>query len=130
MTDESRAAPFTTPHGYGYVVPDDGRAFSAALNLIRTEGLSSARAVKECVECYYAPGKGPNCTSPAANGTLGCCGDGAINASAKCDVEADRAKALGNLTVRRGNTRITPRPRAAPAHSADPLAHRSGCATR
>lgn len=42
-------------------------------NLAPIEG-SIARAHKECNECYYAPGKGSDCT-PETSGTFYCCGD-------------------------------------------------------
>ena len=33
-----------------------------------------AQAAKQCNECYYAPGKGNDC-SPSENGTFACCGE-------------------------------------------------------
>jgi len=42
-------------------------------NLAPIEG-SIERAHKECNECFYAPGKGSNCT-PEVSGTFLCCGD-------------------------------------------------------
>lgn len=101
---ESLLSPIAFPHGYGYVMKDDDRQFHSTINLIRTEGLSgsdAARAAKECAECYYAPGKGPKCTSPAANGTLACCGEEAADGQATCATDTAAAAALGNRTVRR-----------------------------
>lgn len=37
-------------------------------------GGSLSRAHKECNECFYAPGKGSDCT-PEVSGTFSCCGD-------------------------------------------------------
>jgi len=47
------------------------------LHLLHTEGLAGDnphKAAKECNECYYAEGKGDECT-PKQNGTFQCCGE-------------------------------------------------------
>lgn len=71
---ESRHNSIAIPPGYGYQVSPDTR-WAANIHLLRTEGLAgdnTAKATKECNECYYAPSKG--CT-PAQNGTFWCCGE-------------------------------------------------------
>mmetsp|Transcript_19615 Transcript_19615/g.40361 ORF Transcript_19615/g.40361 Transcript_19615/m.40361 type:complete len:584 (+) Transcript_19615:17-1768(+) len=68
------------PEGYALHVTDDENPHlrtNAHLisnkNLVPIEG-STERAHKECNECYYAPGKGADCT-PEVSGTFLCCGD-------------------------------------------------------
>lgn len=57
---------------------------------------SLARAHKECNECYYAPGKGSDCTLEVA-GTFACCGD-----SFACTVGGEQCACATN-----GNTNIS-----------------------
>ena len=81
---ESRNNPVAFPPGHGYVVPPN-TYWGANIHLLRTEGLAGDnpyKAAKECNECYWAPGKGPNCT-PKRNGTFVCCGEHA-GSRAKC----------------------------------------------
>ena len=73
---ESRNSPVSFPPGYGYEVTA-GTEWGANIHLLRTEGLAGAnpyKAAKECNECYWALGKGAQCT-PAKNGTFDCCGE-------------------------------------------------------
>ena len=76
---ESRNTPASLPEGYGYVV-EEGVNWYGQIHLLRTEDLvpvgfgGAAEATKQCIECWYAPGKGPHCT-PAQNGTFLCCGE-------------------------------------------------------
>ena len=88
---ESRNSPVTFPPGFGYVVPARTR-WGANIHLLRTEGLAGDnphRAAKECNECYWAPGKGHECT-PAKNGTFQCCGEGRdAAATMRCATVAD-----------------------------------------
>mmetsp|Transcript_26791 Transcript_26791/g.55354 ORF Transcript_26791/g.55354 Transcript_26791/m.55354 type:complete len:608 (-) Transcript_26791:267-2090(-) len=68
------------PKGYGVHVRLDETPFLRTnAHLISNKNLrpidgSAARAHKECNECYYAPGKGSECT-PEQSGTFFCCGD-------------------------------------------------------
>lgn len=68
---ESRNRPNALPAGYGLVV-EDGEEWGANIHLLHTEDLSGP--AKECVECWYAPGKGSRCTKDK-NGTFDCCGE-------------------------------------------------------
>ena len=81
----------TFPPGFGYVVPSRTR-WGANISLLRTEGLAGDnphRAAKECNECYWAPGKGHECT-PEKNGTFQCCGEGRdAAATMRCATVAD-----------------------------------------
>ena len=73
---ESRHSPVSFSPGFGYHVAN-GTYWGANIHLLRTEGLAGDnpyRAAKECIECYYSPGKGEGCT-PAYNGTFRCCGE-------------------------------------------------------
>lgn len=90
---ESRNSPQTFPAGYGYPVPD-GDAWGGNIHLLHTQNLSTEysggsleRASKECNECYYAPGKGAECTL-AKNGTFDCCGDKCYDGSCSCPTVA------------------------------------------
>ena len=61
---ESRNNPIKFPSGYGHVVTGE-RYWGANLHLLHTQGLAGEnphKAAKECNECYYAPGKGDECT--------------------------------------------------------------------
>ena len=49
---------------------EGGGHWGGVAHLIRLDGLIGARAQRECVECYYAPGK----CHPSDNGTFACCG--------------------------------------------------------
>ena len=44
-----------------------------------------AQAAKQCIECYYAPGKGKDC-SPSENGTLACCGESCVLSEQNPDI--------------------------------------------
>lgn len=72
---ESRNNPVNLPTGHGYLV-EEGTLWGANIHLLRTEGLAGDvhQATKECNECYYAPGKGDQCTA-RTNGTFACCGE-------------------------------------------------------
>lgn len=64
--------------GYGFIVRKD-RDFHVNAHLLSNVDLepidgSLALAKKECNECYYAKGKGSDCT-PELSGTFLCCGD-------------------------------------------------------
>lgn len=72
---ESRNTPVEFPAGYGYRVAHPGIYWGANIHCLRTEYLAGDdphAAIKECNECYYAPGKG---CLPRENGTFSCCGD-------------------------------------------------------
>jgi len=71
---ESRRTSVKFPKGYGYRRSNPYEYWGANIHLLRTEHLRGEprRAVKECNECYYAPGKG---CAPRDNGTFACCGD-------------------------------------------------------
>ena len=91
---ESRNSPQKFPAGYGYPIPE-GDAWGGNIHLLHTQNLSTQytggsleRAAKECNECYYAPGKGAECT-PAQNGTFQCCGDRCYDGSCSCPTVAD-----------------------------------------
>ena len=86
---ESRHSPVSFSPGFGYLVAN-GTYWGANIHLLRTEGLAGDnpyRAAKECIECYYSPGKGEGCT-PAYNGTFRCCGEfnNATAAKSSCAV--------------------------------------------
>ena len=71
---ESRNSVTVFPPGFGFIVPD-GEQWGAGVHLLRTEALAgdnTARAVDECIECVYVPGKGPRC-DPGESGTFECC---------------------------------------------------------
>jgi len=111
---ESRNNPITLPAGYGYVV-EEGALWGGNIHLLRTEGLAgnSAKAAKECNECYYGPNKGTQCTE-ARNGTFQCCGEHDDEGLAYCDT-ADAPLPLDkefylryNVTYTRDLDSITP----------------------
>mmetsp|Transcript_34637 Transcript_34637/g.81666 ORF Transcript_34637/g.81666 Transcript_34637/m.81666 type:complete len:568 (+) Transcript_34637:215-1918(+) len=68
------------PDGYAFHVrAEDTEYIRTNAHLLSNKNLSPvggslARARKECNECYYAPGKGAECT-PETSGTFRCCGD-------------------------------------------------------
>ena len=68
------------PEGYAlHVMDDENPHLRTNAHLISNKNLapiqgSQERAHKECNECYYAPGKGSDCT-PEVSGTFFCCGD-------------------------------------------------------
>ena len=88
---ESRNTPAIFPDGQGYFVYDaDEHQWGGNIHLLHTvdleegsDGLGPAAAAKRCNECYYAPGKGPDCTV-ANNGTFQCCGDNCYSGICKC----------------------------------------------
>jgi hypothetical protein len=84
---ESRNTPAYFPDGQGYFVYDaDENQWGANIHLLHTVDLagdSPASAAKHCNECYYAPGKGPECTVQN-NGTFQCCGDRCYSGVCKC----------------------------------------------
>jgi hypothetical protein len=89
---ESRNSPQKFPAGYGYPIPD-GDAWGGNIHLLHTQHLAPQQgsldeAAKECNECYYAPGKGKQCT-PNKNGTFQCCGDRCFDGSCSCPITAD-----------------------------------------
>jgi len=75
---ESRRTPTEFPDGYGYVVSPRER-WTANIHLLRTQELlvlpggNKSGALKECIECWWAPGKG---CSPLQNGQFACCQSG------------------------------------------------------
>jgi hypothetical protein len=76
---ESRGTPVEYPAGYGLLV-DGNESWSANIHIFRTQGLkvgtNSSQALKECIECQYAPeGKGGSCTKEAS-GSFQCCMSG------------------------------------------------------
>jgi hypothetical protein len=86
---ESRNSPQTFPSGFGYSIPAND-SWGGNIHLLHTQNLSTQytdgsldRAAKECNECYYAPGKGAECTE-AKNGTFQCCGDKCYDGSCSC----------------------------------------------
>lgn len=68
------------PDGYAlHVMVDETPHITTNAHLLSNKNLapingSLSRAHKECNECFYAPGKGSECT-PEASGTFKCCGD-------------------------------------------------------
>jgi len=68
------------PDGYAiHILADEKPFLGANSHLLSNKNLepidgSLERAHKECNECYYAPGKGSECT-PEVSGTFLCCGD-------------------------------------------------------
>jgi len=68
------------PNGYGlHVIYDETPHLQINAHLLSNKDLapidgSIPLAHKHCNECYYAPGKGSDCT-PEVTGTLKCCGD-------------------------------------------------------
>merc|ERR1712096_188201 len=69
---ECRNTPVAYPDGYG-VVLDGTETWGANIHLLRTQGLSNGeQGVKECIECWYAKGKG---CKQAQSGTFACYGD-------------------------------------------------------
>ena len=86
---ESRNSPQRFPAGYGYPIAA-GTAWGGNIHLLHTQNLSTVfsegsldLAAKQCNECYYAPGKGKECT-PTRNGTFECCGDRCYDGSCSC----------------------------------------------
>ena len=72
----------TLPEGTSIAIAR-GTQWIANIHLMRLDGIIGARALRECVECYYGPGKGAACT-PLMNGTFQCCGLGAASGRVKC----------------------------------------------
>jgi hypothetical protein len=72
---ESRGTPVVFPDGSGYRALGS-LEWTANIHLLRTEGLrvdtNKSQALKDCIECGYAPGK--DCW-PWDSGTFACCGD-------------------------------------------------------
>jgi len=68
------------PDGYAlHVIVDETPHIKTNAHLLSNKDLapisgSLSRAHKECNECFYAPGKGSDCT-PEVSGTFRCCGD-------------------------------------------------------
>jgi len=68
------------PPGYAlHILADEYKHLKTNAHMISNKNLepiegSAERAHKECNECYYAPGKGSDCT-PDVSGTFLCCGD-------------------------------------------------------
>mmetsp|Transcript_12072 Transcript_12072/g.24564 ORF Transcript_12072/g.24564 Transcript_12072/m.24564 type:complete len:498 (+) Transcript_12072:86-1579(+) len=68
------------PDGYAlHVVVKESPHIKTNAHLLSNKNLapiggSLSRAHKECNECFYAPGKGSDCT-PEVSGTFKCCGD-------------------------------------------------------
>jgi len=73
---ESRMSPIVFPESHGYIATP-GDKWTINLHVLRIVGLktlgSQAAAVKGCIECDYAAGKG---CSPTKSGQFGCCMDG------------------------------------------------------
>lgn len=73
---ESRSSPVVFPDGHGYVATSSDR-WTLNVHVLRTMGLkklsSEAEAVKDCIECNYAAGKG---CSKSQSGSFACCEDG------------------------------------------------------
>lgn len=94
---ESRNSPAIFPDGHGYLIEsEEVNKFGGNIHVLRTEDLSehavgmvpvgkagAAGAAKQCNECYYALGKGKQCTL-AQNGTFECCGDHCYDGSCGC----------------------------------------------
>lgn len=74
------ADPHVYPKGYGYhVITKENPNIVINAHLLSNKDLkpingSLPLARKLCNECYYAPGKGSDCT-PEVSGTFKCCGD-------------------------------------------------------
>lgn len=79
---ESRNTAVQYPDGYG-LHTDGSQLWTTNIHLFRTQGLkvghrgNYSQALKECIECFYAPegGKGHGCTTQWS-GTFQCCFDG------------------------------------------------------
>ena len=98
---ESRNSPVEFPAGYGYTVSSaKDNQFGGNIHILRTEHLAedavgmvpvgqggAAGAAKQCNECYYALGKGKECTLEQ-NGTFFCCGDNCYDGSCRCPTKA------------------------------------------
>jgi hypothetical protein len=81
---ELRGMSYAYPEGYGMKRIDASGECSANLHLLRTQDLNTSwdglndpkgnkyAAVKNCVECGYAPGRASEC-KPINDGTFGCC---------------------------------------------------------
>lgn len=81
--DDDASDPYMSyPKGYAlHVLADERPHLSVNAHLLSNRNLapidgSLERAHKECNECFYAPGKGSECT-PEFSGTFKCCGDSA-----------------------------------------------------
>lgn len=76
-------------------------------NLLPIDG-SMEHAHKECNECYYAPGKGADCT-PEVSGTFLCCGDSpsCTTGDQKCTCPTRTTSANGYTQSRPTSTKYT-----------------------
>lgn len=80
LTRDASDPYMTFPDGYGlHVRYEDSPDININAHLLSNKNLapidgSMALAHKHCNECYYAPGKGSDCT-PDHTGTFKCCGD-------------------------------------------------------
>lgn len=92
---EARATPTVYPEGYGKVI-EAGSEWFANIHLLHTVNLTGEPHVnvKECNECWYAPGKGSQCT-PENNGSFACCGDSCdITDNGNCFCPAEKGPAV------------------------------------
>ena len=86
------------PNGYGlHVIYDDTPYIKINAHLLSNKDLepidgSISLAHKHCNECYYAPGKGSDCT-PDSSGTFKCCGD-----STSCIVDREQCACATTTT--------------------------------
>jgi len=90
------------PDGYAlHVIAEDTPRIHVNAHMLSNKNLapvqgSLSRAHKECNECYYAPGKGSDCT-PEFSGKFACCGDsiacttGGEQCACATTTEADRS---------------------------------------
>merc|ERR1712241_1382031 len=73
---ETRGTPVKFPQGFGWVADPD-MEWTANIHILRTQALTVetnySQAIKECIECWYAPGKG--CREDQS-GQFDCCQDG------------------------------------------------------
>jgi len=84
------------PEGYGvHIRYEDSPDIHVNAHLLSNKNLapidgSMALAHKHCNECYYAPGKGSDCT-PDVTGTFRCCGD-----SESCTISGEQCGCATN----------------------------------
>jgi hypothetical protein len=87
------------PNGYGlHVIYDETPYIRINAHLLSNKDLepidgSISLAHKHCNECYYAPGKGSDCT-PDSSGTFKCCGD-----STSCTVDREQCACATTTTT-------------------------------
>jgi len=80
LTRDENMPYMSFPDGYAlHVILEETPHITTNAHMLSNKNLASiggslSRAHKECNECFYAPGKGYDCT-PEVSGTFACCGD-------------------------------------------------------